>query len=229
MLVTTFSSSKGGTGKTTLAVSLSVLSSASARTLLVDASAEGGATSYLLGDAPGPYFWEDPEGSLRSVELSDGVALTVAVNRGPLVDPARVAQALEAWRETFDFTVVDLPALTDVDTVERYMPLLRATNAVLVVVEPNPASLEAALYCFGGKRVVVALNCPRPYPATVVDWYRRAVEVFCRKFGYEYAVIPYDPALSRLAPTRLRALQYTSEALDTALFKLLMLLRERNK
>jgi len=226
VIVATFSGSKGGTGKTTLAVSLSLAASLRVETLLVDASAEGGATAYLLGDCPGPYLSEDPDGSLRLVDAG-GVQLTVAVNRGPLLRPEKVASSVEEWSERYQLVVIDQPALTDVDAVERYMPLLRLADTILIVTEPNPASIEASLYRFGGKRVVVALNSPRPYPRTVVEHYRRVVEHFCRKHGYEYVLVPYEPAVSRLGPDALRVFDYTSSDYDSAIAKLVnFLLRQ---
>jgi len=107
------------------------------------------------------------------------------------------------------------------------MPLLRLADTILIVTEPNPASIEASLYRFGGKRVVVALNSPRPYPRTVVEHYRRVVEHFCRKHGYEYVLVPYEPAVSRLGPDALRVFDYTSSDYDSAIAKLVnFLLRQ---
>ena len=219
----TFSGSKGGTGKTTLAVSLALVASMRVETLLVDASAEGGATAYLLGDSPGPYLSEDPDGSLRRVE-ADELQLTVAMNRRPLFWPRKVAERIAAWRGSFQLIVIDEPALTDVDAVERYMPLLKLADTILIVTEPNPASIEASLYRFWGKRVIVALNQPRPYPRTVVDHYRRVVEHFCRKHGYEYVLVPYEPAVSRLGPGMLKVFDYTSGEYDSAIAKLASIL-----
>jgi len=228
VIVATFSGSKGGTGKTTLAVCVSVVTSAVMSTLLVDASAEGGATAYLLGDAPPPYLREDPERSLRRVD-AEGLKMFIAVNRGALTDVEAVARAVGAWASRFDFVVLDIPALTDVDAVERYMPLLRLADTILVVTEPNPAALEASLYTFGGKRVVVALNSPRPYPKTVVDHYARVVASFCRRasekgVSADYVLVPYDPAVSRLGPSTFKALNYTSEGFDSAVMQLVVLL-----
>jgi len=228
VIVATFSGSKGGTGKTTLAVSVSVVVSALVSTLLVDASAEGGATAYLLGDAPPPYLREDPERSLRRVE-AEGLRVFVAVNRGALTNVEAVARAVEGWAARFEFLMLDIPALTDVDAVERYMPLLRLADTVLVVTEPNPASIEASLYTFGGKRVVVALNSPRPYPKTIVDHYARVISGFCRRtlekgITADYVLIPYDPAVSRLGPSTFKVLNYTSEQFDSAVMRLASLL-----
>ncbi|MEM4875390.1 MAG: hypothetical protein QW394_08830 [Thermofilaceae archaeon] len=223
MLIATFSGSKGGTGKTTLAVSLSVTAASSVPTLLVDASSEGGATAYLLGDTPPPYLRDDPDASLREVE-HDTFRLTVAVNRGPLRSPEQVINSLRTWSQRYTLVLVDIPALTDVDAVERYLPLILEADSILVVAEPNPASLESALFTFTGKRVVVALNCPRPYPRSVVDYYSKTVAYWCKKAGADYVVVPYEPAVSRLGPGTLRVLNYTSGEFDAAIAKLAHLL-----
>ncbi|MEM4455390.1 MAG: hypothetical protein QXT28_11800 [Thermofilaceae archaeon] len=223
MIVATFSGSKGGTGKTTLAVSLAIAASATVPTLLVDASSEGGATAYLLGDAPPPYLRDDPERCLREVE-HDELRLTVAVNRGPLQNPRRVAEALRGWSRRYSLIILDVPALTDVDAVDRYLPLLLEADSILVVAEPNPASIESAMFTFAGKRVVVALNCPRPYPGSVVDYYSKTVAYWCRRAGADYVVVPYEPAMSRLSPSTLRVVNYTSGEFDAAVAKLAQLL-----
>ncbi|MEM4810750.1 MAG: hypothetical protein QXS92_02430 [Thermofilum sp.] len=223
MIATTFSGSKGGTGKTTLAVCLSVVVGGVAPTLLVDASSEGGATAYLVGDVPPPYLRDDPSRSLRRVE-SGSLRLTIAVNRGPLADLQVVADHVQGWSRAYSVVVVDLLVLTDVDAVERYMPLLKLADAVLVVTEPSPAAMEAALYKFSGKSVVVVLNQPRPYPLAVVNQYISMMRVFCRNAGCEYVVVPYEPAMSRLSPSTLRVINYTSEEFDAAIMRLARLL-----
>jgi len=137
-----------------------------------------------------------------------------------LLWPQKVAERVAAWASQYQLVVIDQPALTDVDAVERYMPLLKLADTVLIVTEPNPASIEASLYRFGGKRVIVALNQPRPYPRTVVEHYRRVIEYFCRRNGYEYVLVPYEPAVSRLSPSTLGIFKYTSDEYDSAIAKL---------
>ncbi|WP_191118524.1 ParA family protein [Infirmifilum uzonense] len=222
MIVVTFSGSKGGVGKTTLAIALSIVLSPS---LLVDASSEGGATSYLLGDAPPPYLSQDPAGSLRRVELFDGVPLFMAVNRGA-IDPGRVAEFVRGLNE-FDIIIIDLPALTDIETMRRYLPLFYIADTILSVVEPTQPSILTGLKRFGEKRVVVALNVPRPLPGVAVDTYRRIVESFARRHGYGFVLVPYEPAITRLSPATVNVLNYTSPSFDKAIASLARLIKNK--
>jgi len=231
MLVTTFSGSKGGVGKTTLAISLSIVSALQRiPTLLVDASAEGGATAYLLGNVEPPYLSAgDLQGALRRVAIQDvapgsGVELNVAVNRGPLRDVARVAEQLRSL-DSFPVVMVDIPALSDLDAMERYLPLLDAADAILTVAEPSTASIRSAtMYTFGSKRVVAALNCPRPYTQAVVDLYRRYMDIYARRCNARYVVVPYSKAVSLLSSERLNILSYVEPAFVSAVTELARLL-----
>ncbi|MGC8983480.1 MAG: AAA family ATPase [Desulfurococcaceae archaeon] len=224
MIVVTFSGSKGGVGKTTLAIALSIVLSPNVRTLLVDASSEGGATSYLLGDAPPPYLSQDPALSLRRVELFDGVQVFMAVNRGA-IDPNRVAEFVRGLNE-FDIVIIDLPALTDIETMRRYLPIFYIADTILSVVEPSQPSI-LSLKRFGEKRVVVALNVPRPLPFVAVDMYRRIVESFARRHGYGFVLVPYEPAITRLSPATVNVLNYTSPSFDKAIASLARLIKNK--
>ncbi|MEM1509705.1 MAG: hypothetical protein QW291_06905 [Thermofilaceae archaeon] len=222
MIVATFSGSKGGTGKTTLASFLSLVSSTVVPTLLIDASADGGATSYLVGEVSGPYLSESPSESLRSVNVKD-LKLTISVNRGPIRNVNEVIEFVKSLG--FKIKIIDLPALTDVDTVGRYMPLIEVTDTILVVTEPNPASVSTSLYTFGDKHVIIALNQPRPYYQTIVEYYRKVIDNFCKKTGCQYVVIPYDSAVARLSPQTLKkTIDLTSEEFDASIVRLLELL-----
>jgi cellulose biosynthesis protein BcsQ len=230
MLVTTFSGSKGGVGKTTLAISVSIVSALQRiPTLLVDASSEGGATAYLLGNVEPPYLSAgDLQSALRRVAIQDvapdsGVELNVAVNRGPLRDVARVAEQLRSL-DSFPVVIADVPALSDLDAMERYLPLLEAADAVLTVAEPSTASIRSAMYTFGSKRVVAALNCPRPYTQTVVDLYRRYMDIYARRCNAHYVVVPYSKAISLLSSERLNILAYVEPAFVSAVTELARLL-----
>lgn len=222
MIVATFSGSKGGTGKTTLASFLSLVSSTAVPTLLVDASADGGATSYLVGEVTGPYLSENPSESLRSVNTKD-LKLTISVNRGPMRNVNEVIEFVKSLG--YKIKIIDLPALTDVDAVGRYMPLIEVADTILVVTEPNPASVSTSLYTFGDKRAIIALNQPRPYYQTIVEYYRKVIDNFCKKTGCQYVVVPYDSAVARLSPQTLnKVIDLTSEEFDASIVRLLELL-----
>jgi cellulose biosynthesis protein BcsQ len=225
-IISLFSGSKGGVGKTTLAIALSIVLSPNVRTLLVDASSEGGATSYLLGDAPPPYLSQDPALSLRRVELFDGVQVFMTVNRGA-IDPNRVAEFVRGiGLNEFDIVIIDLPALTDIETMRRYLPIFYIADTILSVVEPSQPSI-LSLKRFGEKRVVVALNVPRPLPFVAVDMYRRIVESFARRHGYGFVLVPYEPAITRLSPATVNVLNYTSPSFDKAIASLARLIKNK--
>jgi MinD-like ATPase involved in chromosome partitioning or flagellar assembly len=221
MIISTFSGSKGGVGKTTLAISIGIVSAIQRiPTLVVDSSSEGGATSYLLGAGAEPPFLSDLDpGSdditraLRRVPILDedaGVELVVAVNssrgvRG-LRDVDKLAERIRALN--YPVTIIDVPALTDRDAVLRYFPLFEISDTVLVVAEPSTASIRSAMVTFSGKRVVAALNCPRPYTQMVVELYRKYMDVFARRYNIPYVVVPYSRAISLLSSDRLNILSY---------------------
>jgi hypothetical protein len=46
------------------------------------------------------------------------------------------------------------------------------------------------------------------------------IEHFCRRNGYEYVLVPYEPAVSRLSPSTLGIFKYTSDDYDSAIAKL---------
>jgi MinD superfamily P-loop ATPase len=232
-MIVTFSGPKGGVGKTTLAISLSIVSALHrVPTLLVDTSFEGGATSYLLGSNVEPPYLSQLEGSdvrqaLRRVRLGAGedVELAVAVNfRSPFRNIEWVAGAIRSL-DTFPVTIIDLPALTDPYVFERYLPLIYASDVVLIVAEPSEASLKSALYNFEGKKIVVALNCPRGYaPAHINDVRAKYLDPFARKYGARYVVIPYSPAMSMLSSERLNFLGYAEPPFVSAVTELARLL-----
>lgn len=227
MIITTFSGSKGGVGKTTVAISLSIVSALHrVPTLLVDTSTEGGATSYLLGKTPEPPYISmiqpgmDVIQAMRRLPLGD-VELTIAVNyKNPLRNIGWIAQSLQSL-DTFPVTIIDLPALTDLDAMKRYLPLIDVSDTVLIVTEPSKAAVDAALYKFERKRLAIALNCPRPYSSVVIDEIRRKyIEPFCHETGARYVVIPYSTAMMLLDSTRHIVLEKVDPKFVTAITEL---------
>ena len=224
---------KGGTGKTTLSSLLALgCSAAGYRALLVDASSEGGATTALLGGAPGPYLRDVLEGRAQlikaiqvySLPLGEGAELYMLPNRGPLppVDLSSFMKQLRRLADRyFDLVIIDLPAYQD----PWYEEFHQGSDVVVKVVEPNPAAVAAGVAAWppgvgdGDPLVVYALNQPRPYPKSVV---REILQDLRRRFGEEaVVVIPYDYAASRLCPEMLaQVLSHVSEKFQDALYEL---------
>jgi hypothetical protein len=70
---------------------------------------------------------------------------------------------------------------------------------------------------FSGKRVVAALNCPRPYTQMVVELYKKYMDVFARRYNIPYVVVPYSRAISLLSSDRLNQLSYVESGLSRQL------------
>jgi hypothetical protein len=208
MIVAMYSGSKGGVGKTTIAISMSIVTTLQGvPTLLVDTSMDGSATFYLLGNSAEPPFLSDLDlldgasirSALRRVPIVEGAALTVAVNGGQR-SPRNVralAETLKGLAE-FPFIVVDVPTLAEREAVLRYYPLYEAADVIVAVAEPSTVSIRSAVMTFRGKRVVAALNCPRPYTPLFVDLYRKYMDAVYRSYGIPYVVIPYSKVIGLL-------------------------------
>lgn len=234
-VITCFTSgSKGGTGKTTLSSLLALgCSAAGYRALLVDACSEGGATTSLLGGAPGPYLRDVLEGSAQLVEAVQVYSLPLGEeeldfyllpNRGPLPSVSLegfVEQLRRLADKYFDLVLIDMPAYQD----PWYEEFLQRSDVVVKVVEPNPAAVAAGIVAWppgvgdGDPLVVYALNQPRPYPKSVVKEY---LDDLRRRFGKEAVVtVPYDYAASRVSPEMLgQVLSHVSDEFQDALYEL---------
>lgn len=234
MIVCFTSGSKGGTGKTTLSSLLALgYSAAGYRVLLVDVGSEGGATTALLGGAPGPYLRDVLEGGAKledavqaySLPLEEGeLDFYLLPNRGPLPTVAlgdflgRLRRLAEKY---FDLMLIDLPAYQD----PWYEEFLQGSDAVVKVVEPNPAAVAAGIVAWppgvgdGDPLVIYVLNQPRVYPKSVVSEF---LEDLRRRFGDESVVlVPYDYAASRLCPELLgQVLSRVSDELQDALYEI---------
>jgi hypothetical protein len=208
MIVAMYSGSKGGVGKTTVAISMSVVTALQGvPTLLVDTSMDGSATGYLLSSNVEPPFLGDLDlldgasirSALRRVSIVQGRELTIAVNGGqrPPRDVGALAEALKGLAE-FPMIVVDVPTLADKESVLRYYPLYEVADVVVAVAEPSTVSIRSAVMTFRGRRVVAALNCPRPYTPLFVDLYRKYMDVIYRSYGIPYVVIPYSKVIGLL-------------------------------
>jgi len=210
MIVAMFSGSKGGVGKTTIAISMSIVTALQGvPTLLVDTSMDGSATGYLLGNNVEPPYLGDLDFvdgvSLRSVLRrvpiveGNGVELTVAVNgsQKSLKNVRAVAEAIKRLNE-FPMIVVDVPALADREAVLRYYPIYEVADVIVAVAEPNTVSIRSAVMTFRGKHVVAALNCPRPYTPLFIDLYRKYMDIVNKNYGIPYVVVPYSKTIGLL-------------------------------
>ncbi|MCE2881706.1 MAG: AAA family ATPase [Planctomycetaceae bacterium] len=163
MRVVSIVNQKGGCGKTTTAINLAaVLSRGGARTLLVDMDPQSHCAAGLgvpdagiertIGDAmladgaetprTEEHLWE-VGANLRLAPSSVALAGLEAPN-GPLAQrhdrDRRLARVLAAWRDEFDWCVVDCPPTIGLLTFNA----LRASDFVLVPVETGFFSLKGA-------------------------------------------------------------------------------------
>ena len=148
------SSALPGEGKTTVSVHLArVLASQGSRVLLIDTDLrrpgihlELGTESSALGMSS---VLADPEADPASApiqDLGDGLHVLYAGARPPfpaeMLGSRRMSLALAAWRDRFDYIVLDTPpclAFTDA------VVLSRCVDAVCLVVRANSTSSEALL------------------------------------------------------------------------------------
>jgi septum formation inhibitor-activating ATPase MinD len=210
MIVAMFSGSKGGVGKTTIAISMSIVTALQGvPTLLVDTSMDGSATGYLLGNNVEPPHLGDLDFAdgvsiksvLRRVPIieGNGVELTIAVNgsQKSLKNVEAVAEAIKRLNE-FPMIIVDVPALADREAVLRYYPIYKASDVIVAVAEPNTVSIRSAVMTFRDKHVVAALNCPRPYTPLFIDLYRKYMDIVNKTYGIPYVIVPYSKTIGLL-------------------------------
>jgi pilus assembly protein CpaE len=146
------SSTKGGTGKTSLAVNLAVgLAEARIRTLLIDLDVQFGDVGIVLGlDRPQRTLHDlaaaaadlDPE-KLRGYVIRHGSGLHVVPaplrpEEGEAIDAARVATVLQTARGMYDAIVVDTAPLFD----GPMLTALDRSDQVLLVSTPDVPSMK---------------------------------------------------------------------------------------
>jgi MinD-like ATPase involved in chromosome partitioning or flagellar assembly len=146
------SSTKGGTGKTTLAVNLAVgLAESRVRTLLIDLDVQFGDVGIVLGlDRPQRTLHDlaaasgdlDPD-KLRGYVIRHGSGLHVVPaplrpEEGEAIDAARIATVLQVARGMYDAIVVDTAPLFD----GPMLTALDRSDEVLLVSTPDVPSMK---------------------------------------------------------------------------------------
>ena len=227
------SGNKGGTGKTTISLLLTLASNyAGIPALHIDTSSEGGAGTILLGAKPGPYlrdFFEGRASILESIniytlELGDEeFDFYILLNSGclPKIRLESFFTCLRSLERYFELVIIDLPAYQDL----WYEQFSMLSDVVVKVTEPSPASLTAVFSAWprlndeASIDVIYVLNQPRFYSMSVVKLYEERLK---QSVGEErVVVIPYDYAASRLAPENIEvALLNLSEKFQDALITL---------
>ena len=155
---------KGGIGKSTLAVNLSIaIAKARQRVALLDMDIQAGADAIMLDVAPKKHFLEllsaenslDPE-VLKSYMTphASGINLFAAprhlVSKKEDIGPTEFTKLLEALAATYEYVVVDTPANVN----EQVQVLLRSSTYILVL-----TSLE-----------VPAISVVKKYLDTMKNW-----------------------------------------------------------
>jgi len=216
-IATVTSGNKGGTGKTTISLILTLATNyAGIPSLHVDASSEGGAGTLLLGAKPGPYLRDYLNGKASLDESISVYTLDIngekfdfymVLNSGnlPRVDLERLFNDLRRLDDYLELVVIDLPAYQD----PWYEAFSRLSDAVIKVAEPSPHSLTAVFSAWpplglaSGTPTIYVLNQPRYYPVNVVETYESRLR---DSVGDENVItVPYDYAASRLAPENIEA------------------------
>ncbi len=155
-----FVSGKGGTGKTLVAVNLSILLSMRRKVLLIDADVKGGSSaSHLLGlGGIGP--------TLKDLILEDSVyGWDDAVHRAGNLDFIPTGADLEfIWRSvewnrlvpvirrmgTYDYVFFDGPAQFE----EGFIGVMQAAEYYVIVLTPTPGGIESAMKIrFVGRKI----------------------------------------------------------------------------
>ena len=187
------SGSKGGTGKSTLASVLALHLSSRYNVLLVDMGEGGSSTLLALGEDPGPpyltdYFAGKAEWGEVVCQSPYSRRLFVAPSPprigGPVV-PDMLGELLASVGRHVQVALVDLPAYPG----SLLDPVVDLGDVVLLLVNPNPLSFEAARRAYTGRGLVLpVLNKYHPVHR---GWLERARDRWNAVFAF-----PFDPALT---------------------------------
>jgi len=160
-MVAFWSGPAGGTGRTTLALSLTILAARRGRDVALLALSEPAVSAYLrLPRLPNVNtFFADPANPLKALDAATrpvgwkgarGARFTFSVILGParpqdgVADREQVAGLIATARAAHDLVIVDLPALTPGGSVWALEPLIHAGHTVLVM-PPTTAGVAAAV------------------------------------------------------------------------------------
>ncbi len=185
------SSALPGEGKTTVSVHLArILASQSSRVLLIDADLRRPGVHRELGTDPSSSglssVLTDSENTLDAApiqDLADGLHVLYAGPRPPfpaeMLGSRRMSLALAAWRDRFDYIVLDTPpclAFTDA------VVLSRCADTVCLVVHTNTTSSEALL-----RAHELFADSHIPSIGAVVNGMNFRSPEYARYFGHRYS------------------------------------------
>ncbi len=206
MLVSFTSLSKGGTGKSTLAVITTLsLGLAEKRTLLVDLGEEGSSSRIVMRNPSPPYLRNVLEGTYSLIDSIGLYSLSVIFKRKSLKSEfymipnigslpilnsnlSYLLVELAKLREYLDIIILDYPAFQD-DVFARSVNM---TDKIVLVLEPNSAKSIISLARKNLKGDIIP----------VLNKYIKASTFSCNAYDAivsvydECIVVPFDPALA---------------------------------
>ena len=206
MIVSFTSLSKGGTGKSTLAVIITLsLGLAEKRVLLIDLGEEGSSSRIMLKNPSPPYLRNVLEGTYSLVDSIGLYSLSLFFKRRtirsefymiPNVGSLPILNSnlnyliieLAKLREYLDIVLLDYPAFQD----DVYASSVNRTDKIILVVEPNSAYsiISLARKVLKGE-VIPVLN--KYIKASTFS--RNAYDIILSEYN-ECVRIPFDPALA---------------------------------
>lgn len=144
-------SGKGGTGKSTFSINLSIAAAKDEKpVLLIDMDAGMRCLDLLLGvsesvvmDVSDVVNGADVSSCAIPVPKCDGLYLLPAPAETGMVDPDKFSKFIEAQRENYSLIVIDFPAGSD---YTLYKTLPRDTHFVCIC-NPDPVSVRDAALC----------------------------------------------------------------------------------
>ncbi len=193
---------KGGTGKSTISVLLTILyAGVGKRVILVDTGVQGNSSHMILNMPPPPYLRDVlHKGSITEAILKCEVALKdrnlsfyLIPNSGELqeISTGVIEKAFKKIGSFFDIAILDIPAYQN----EEYNLFIDACDIAVLVYNPNSIVIRSVSKAYVGKcRVIPLLN-----KDLGIEKYKNLVG----EFHVRYLVIPFDPHLPLLSPENL--------------------------